>query len=195
MVDMRALLARSRGADDGVTLVEVIVAMFLMSVISGLVVVGVAQASRVLTHNDDENRGLQDAKVIMERLSRDIREARAVTCDAPLTQTSPPRCADHLQLWIDTNSDYVEQPSEIVTWKVVPSTSGQHYDVLRIVGTGSSATTKVEATSLIVGAIFGYGGVQPEQASQVTIDLSYDAIINRGTSIRHAEFTAMLRNG
>jgi prepilin-type N-terminal cleavage/methylation domain-containing protein len=192
---MRGLLKRYQGSDAGVTLVELMITMLLMSVISALVVVGVAQAGRILTHNDDENRGLQDAKVITERLSRDIRQARAVTCDAPLSQTSPPRCADHLQLWIDTNSDYVEQPSEIVTWTVVPSASGQHFDVLRTVGTGATQSTKVEATSLIVGAIFTYGGVQPEQASVVNIDLSYDAILGRGTSIRHAEFSAMLRNG
>ncbi len=192
---MRGLLNHRLTKDEGVTLVEVIIAMFLMSVISALVVVGVAQAGRILTHNDDENRGLQDAKIIMERLSRDVREARAVTCDAPLTQTNPPRCADHLQLWIDTNSDYVAQASEIVTWKVVPSADGQHFNVLRVVGTGSGATTTVEATSLIVGAIFTYGGVQPEQATVVNIDLSYDAIVGLGTSIRHAQFTAMLRNG
>lgn len=196
---MRNILRASLD-ERGVTLVELLVAMFLMSIVSALVVVGVAQFSRVLIHNDDENRGLQDAKVIMERLSRDVREARAVVCNDPSTQTSPPRCSNHLQLWIDNNSDYVEQPSEVVTWTVAPSTDGSHFDVLRTVGSGSGATTTVEATSLIVGAIFTYCnsttcGVQPEQATVVNIDLTYDAIVGMGTLPRHAEFSAMIRNG
>lgn len=199
MVAMRHILRTARD-ERGVTLVELLIAMFLMSIVSALVVVGVAQLSRVLIHNDDENRGLQDAKVIMERLSRDVREARAVVCSDPKTQTSPARCSDHLQLWIDGNSDYVEQPSEIITWRVAPSTDGTHFDVLRTVGSGASATTTVQATSLIVGAIFTYCnasgcGVQPEQATVVNIDLTYDAILGMGTSARHAEFSAMIRNG
>lgn len=196
---MRAMLRR-RGRDEGVTLIELLVSMFLIGIVSALVAVGVAQLVRVLIHNDDENRGLQDAKVIMERLARDVREARAVVCSDPTTQTSPARCGNHLQLWIDSNSDYVQQPSEVVTWSVVPAADGQHYDVVRTVGTGSSATTQVEATSLIVGAIFTYydaqgNTVQPEKATVVKIDLSYDAIVGIGTNIRHAEFTATIRNG
>ena len=196
---MRRIL-RAHPADEGVTLVELLVAMFLMSIISGLVVVGVAQVARVLIHNDDENRGLQDAKIIMERLSRDVRQARAVVCNDPTTQTSPPRCANHLQLWVDANSDYVQQPSEVITWTVAPSSDGAHFDVLRTVGTGASATTTVQATSLIVGAIFTYCnasgcGVQPEAATVVNIDLTYDAMVGLGTNTRHAEFSAMIRKG
>ena len=63
------------------TLIELLVAMVLLGVVSSLVLAGVIQASRVLTHTDDENRGLQDAKVILDRLSRDIRQARGVVCD------------------------------------------------------------------------------------------------------------------
>ena len=70
-------------ATRGMTLIELLVAMTLLGVVSSLVVVGVRNAVRTLTHTDDENRGLQDAKVILDRLSRDIRQARGVVCDDP----------------------------------------------------------------------------------------------------------------
>ena len=54
----------------GMTLIELVVAMSLLGIVSSLVLVGVRDAARVLAHNDDENRGLQDAKVILDRLSR-----------------------------------------------------------------------------------------------------------------------------
>ena len=83
--------------------------MMLLAVVSTLVLTAVIQASRVLTQNDDENTGLQDAKVIMDRLGRDVREARAVVCDGGLadptdTTSADPSCSAHLQLWIDYNS-------------------------------------------------------------------------------------------
>ena len=68
---------------DGMTVIELLVAMVLLGIVSSLVVVGVRDAVRIMTQTDDENRGLQDAKVILDRLSRDIREARGVVCDDP----------------------------------------------------------------------------------------------------------------
>ena len=72
---------RSSRDEQGMTLIEVLVAMSLLGVVSALVIVGVQNAVRVVSHTDDENRGLQDAKVILDRLSRDIRQARGVVCD------------------------------------------------------------------------------------------------------------------
>jgi hypothetical protein len=130
----------------------------------------------------------------MERLGRDVREARGVVCDAPANPTSSPRCADHLQLWVDTNSDYLQQDDEIIPWRVVESSTGEHFDVLRTVGLGPSAVTRTEARSLIVGAIFSYDAPQPEDAHVVTVDLTYDALVGVGTNQRQAQATIELRN-
>ncbi len=134
-----------RERDAGMTLIELMVAMVLLGTVSALVLAGVIQATRVLTHNDDENRGLSDAKVVLDRLSRDIREASSVTCDGA---GSDPNCLAHLQLWIDQNptdsqlsSDYVQQPGEIVTWKLAMNADGVHRDVWRISGVAPAATT------------------------------------------------------
>ena len=56
MTTPRVLQGRAREA-SGVTLIELMVTMVLLGVVSALVLVGVQQATRVLTHTDDENRG------------------------------------------------------------------------------------------------------------------------------------------
>ena len=130
MTTFRALHGRAR-QEAGVTLIELMVTMVLLGVVSALVVAGVQQATRVLTHTDDENRGLQDAKIILDRLSRDIRQARGVVCDGAGGDTY---CREHLQLWIDENSDYIEDPEEIITWNLQDNPDGEHYDVWRVKG-------------------------------------------------------------
>ena len=185
-----------REEDAGLTLIELLITMFLMGIVSMLVVGAVSQASRVLIRTDDEATGLADAKIVMDRLGRDIREARSVVCDG---EASDPTCTAHLQLWIDNNSDYIEEPTEVVTWRLIPNADGEHFDVVRIVGTGAGGTsqsTHVQASSLIVDAIFGYeGGLgTAETAEQVDITLTYDSKVDLGSNERTAVFSARLRN-
>jgi prepilin-type N-terminal cleavage/methylation domain-containing protein len=196
---------RLRGADDrGMTLVEVLITMILMAVVGSLVTGAVVQASRGLVHVDDENAGLQDAKVILDRMARDVREARSVVCDGGLadpldSSTADPSCTAHLQLWIDSNSDYVQQSSEVVTWRLERNPDGQHFDVWRITGTGASAVRHRQASALIVNNVYRYKDqfqldTVPASAESVNIALSYDAIAGRGAKARHAALTVRLRN-
>ena len=180
--------------------------MSLMLVVSGLVTGAVVQTQQVFSHTDDENRGLQDAKIIMDRLGRDVREARSVTCDGGLadpsdTSSTDPYCASHLQLWIDSNSDYVKQDTEVITWRLKRSTDGEHYDVWRASGGGlTPGTSKREATSLWTRFAFRYDYVDAsglpvfDKVQQVNIEIQYDAIVGRGSKLRSAAFAARLRN-
>jgi prepilin-type N-terminal cleavage/methylation domain-containing protein len=193
--------------EDGMTLIELLVSMMLMAVVSTLVVGAVTSASRVLTRNDDENRGLMDAKVILDRLGRDVRESRGVVCDHGLADpsdpsTSDPACASHLQLWVDSNSDYAKTQDEIITWRLQRSVDGEHYDVWRVVGPEAAPLDKKRvATSLWTAFAFQYdnatfppGSPNEMRAQEVRITLTYDAIVGRGTDLRQAAFTARLRN-
>ena len=184
-----------RSLDAGTTLIELLVTMTLLAVVSSLIVVGVQQASRVLTHTDDENRGLQDAKVILDRLSRDIRQARGVVCDGAAGDTY---CRQHLQLWIDADSDYLTDPQEIVTWKLEDNPDGEHFDVWRVQGVApATPTQKRQASALIVKTLFSYdvgADVDPGPATLVTLNMEYDAIVGRGTNIKQASVSVRLRN-
>jgi prepilin-type N-terminal cleavage/methylation domain-containing protein len=211
---------RQRTIDDarGVTLIELLVAMSLLGVVSALVLVGVQGAVRVMTHTDDENRGLQDAKVILDRLSRDIREARGVVCDADPPESGDPvldgaglpiRCPDYVQLWIDDDSDYLEDAAEVVTWQLSENGDGVHFDVWRCQGAlaendpcdGSAVGVerRLQASALIVRTLFGYAdatgaAVQPEDATLVRLKMDYDAIVGRGIDLKQASVSARLRN-
>ena len=184
-----------RPAEGGMTLIELLVAMVLLGVVSSLVVVGVAQASRLLTHTDDENRGQQDAKVILDRLSRDIRQARGVVCDGAGGDTY---CREHLQLWIDADSDYIEDPEEIVTWKLEDNPDGEHFDVWRVQGVSPAATTRArQASALIVKTLFYYDvgpNTDPSPATLVSLKMQYDAIVGRGVNLKQAAVSVRLRN-
>ncbi len=209
-----------RGRDAGMTLIELLVAMTLLGTVSALVLSGVIQATRVLTHNDDENRGLSDAKIVLDRLSRDIREASRVTCDGA---GSDPNCLAHLQLWIDQNptnpqlsADYVQDPAEIVTWKLSMNEDGVHRDVWRISGISPAASKATrQASALIVETLFAYctdahGATAPpssncpppliastpSDATVVNLTMHYDAIYGAGigTNERQASVSVRLRN-
>jgi prepilin-type N-terminal cleavage/methylation domain-containing protein len=181
--------------DAGVTLVELLITMTLLGVVSTLVVVGVQQAVGLLSHNDDENRGLQDAKIILDRLGRDIRQARGVVCDGAGGDTY---CRQHLQLWIDADSDYLKDPVEIVTWKLEDNPDGEHFDVWRVQGVSpATPTQKRQASALIVKTLFSYDvgpNVDPSPATLVTLKMEYDAIVGRGTNIKQASVSVRLRN-
>ncbi|HET7736639.1 MAG TPA: type II secretion system protein [Nocardioidaceae bacterium] len=188
---MATLRARLSG-QAGLTLVELLVTMTLLGVVGTLVTAAVVNASQGLVHVEDENKGLQDAKVILDRMSRDARHARSIVCR---TDAADPNCEKHLELWVDKNSDYVPSDDEIVTWQLEPDPDGNHFDVYRVVGTGASATRQRQASTLIVETLFRYEtGKTVEQSQLVKMTLTYDAMVGLGTQERQAHFTARLRN-
>jgi prepilin-type N-terminal cleavage/methylation domain-containing protein len=198
----RRFAAAADRDEAGMTLIELLIAMFLLSIVSTLVVTAVSSASRVLVNTDDENRGLQDAKVILDRLSRDVRQARSVVCDGGLADpqdaaSTDPTCVAHLQLWIDDDSDYLQDDSEVVTWLLSKNADGEHFDVWRFKGNGLNGNVQqkqLQASALIVRTLFEYNATVPQDADLVTMKMQYDALVGRGVDLRFASVSARLRN-
>lgn len=198
---MRHLSRPAARDDSGLTLIEMLVTLILLAVVSSLVVGAVVQSTRILTHTRDEAIGLGDAKVILDRLGRDIREARSAVCDggpsdpSDPANTADPDCAAHLQLWIDSDSNYQQQDSEIVTWQLRRNPDGEHWDVWRVVGPASAPYSEQrQATSLLVQMAFEYDGATAETATRIDMRMKYDAIVGQGTQDRFVSFSALLRN-
>jgi prepilin-type N-terminal cleavage/methylation domain-containing protein len=189
---VRTVRARAQGDDRGLTLPELLISMVLVAIVSMVMTAGFVAASKATTVGQDESEGLGDMRTVSDRISRDIQNARAVTCDGAAWD---PTCASHLQLWIDYNSNYkIDPTTEIVTWQLQLMPDGVHYEVTRTVG----GVTQVIATSLIVQVAFTYNQ-QPTATSTsptqtVTTAMTYDAIVGRGTTARSISFTARLRN-
>jgi Tfp pilus assembly protein PilW len=177
------LLTRIREArrDEGFTLVEVMVAMGLGIMLSGLSLTAVVATNKSFRHDSDEASGLNDVRTVSERLERDLRDARGVDAAATTSQ---------LSIWIDYNSDYQKQTSEVVTWRLAASTDPGHYNVLRSVQGG---TTTIVARSLVSQIAFSYD-VTPPATKVVKVSLTYDSVIGASATTRRLDFRARLRN-
>jgi prepilin-type N-terminal cleavage/methylation domain-containing protein len=192
-----------RGDDKGVTLVELSVSIMLIGVISAFVSGAVIGAQKVIRTGDDQSRGLEQVRTAAERLARDIRDARGVLCNptgtAAAVAAADPSCTYHLQVWIDYNSDYVQQSDETVTWQLKAGTSAGHFSLVRTAG----SHTQVEASAIVKQVAFSYdyppasavsapGAVQTKL---VNVNMTYDALYGLGkTSNRTIVFSGRLRN-
>lgn len=197
---MTSWLHRLRHQDVGITLVETLVAMVLLGVVGSITTAAVVASHQVLRVNSDEGQGLQDTQAVIERLGRDIRQARGV---------DPGATGSQLVLWIDNNSDYIRnsttQPDEIVTWSLASQGSGsEQYNTLRSTAGGQAI---VQSRTMVDAIAFCYqvapGSVclgtpltaaTAATARYVTVTLEYDALVGQGTATRITTFSERLRN-
>ena len=189
-------------SDDGVTLVETLVVMVLMTIIGTILLVAVVDSNKLARATNDQTQGLTDMRIATERLTRDIRDARSVLCNPSGTTAalvSDTTCTYHLQLWSDYNSDYVQQTSETVTWHLRAGASAGQYDLVRQV---SGQSEIVEARTIVKNVAFTYdllpGAVTPApgdpHTTTVGVDMFYDAFLKSGTTTKTVSVTARLRN-
>lgn len=192
---MRRLRARLGPSDSGTSLAEVLVAMLLVSVLGTLLVTAFANAGRLFRVSDAEASGQTDVRLTIERLGRDVRAARSIAAGATGSQ---------LELWIDADSDYIEEAAEIVTWTL--AASGDHYDVTRVENGVSRRQSRFvisefafcyKTASIEPCMTVGAGGLTADQARTTRVvytDVEYDPNVDSGTSSRHATFEERLRN-
>ena len=197
---MNRLRRLIRSQDAGITLVETLVAMVLLGVVGSITTAAVVSSHEILRVNQDEGQGLQDTQTVIERLGRDIRQARGVDAGATAYQ---------LSLWIDNNSDYIRnsttQPDEIVTWALVSQGSGSsQYNTLRSTAGGEAV---VQSRTMVDSIAFCYqtapnttclatplSATDAAQARYVTVTLTYDSEVGIGSATRVTTFSERLRN-
>lgn len=163
------------------SLVELLVVMVILSIVGALVTTSVISVSGTVRHDDDEARGLADVRKVVERLGRDVRQARSIAAGAD---------ANHLVLWIDYNSDYRQQAIETVTWQLRVGSAAGHFDVERSVQGGEVYR---QATTLVSDIAFTYDRPAPD-TRLVTTSMAYDAVLESGTTQRTVTFANRLRN-
>ena len=187
---LRALRERD---DSGVSLAEVLITTALMTLVSTLLVSSVISSHKLFRKTDNEATGEADVRTTIERLGRDIRNARSLDAGASQSQ---------LVLWIDSNSDYVKQTSEVVTWSLVAGTNN-HFDVARTANGVTSRTARLVISQLAFsyqsspGVNLPTTALTAAQAASVKLissDILYAADSSRAAAGRHTEFTERLRN-
>ena len=202
---------RLHGKDPeaGVTLAEVLVTMTLTAVLGTVLTSAFTTASQTYRSASEEADGQSDVRTTIERLGRDIRTARGI--DAGATGST-------LVLWIDENSDYRRDATEIVTWTLHPRPGTTHFDVTRL----QNGKSRRQSRLIVSQLAFQY---KPQASSNpadalptplsaadaakvriVQSDIQYDAVADlrdatgavvarRGAvSSRRAQFVERLRN-
>lgn len=191
---MRAFRLRQLEAQDGgFTLVELLMAMALTLVVSTIMVTAMVSTNKLFTKTRNESVGQTDVRTTIERLGRDVRNARSLDAGANASQ---------LVLWVDSNSDYKHQTTENVTWSLVPGTDG-HFDVARTANGITSRTARFVISNLAFKYYTTAGTTElamPLTAPQaltvkyIGSDILY--AVDAGSSIagRHTVFSERLRN-
>jgi len=188
-------LRGARSEDRGVSLVEVLVASGITMVVLTLVTTAVIGAFRLHSATDDETSGQFDVRTTIERLGRDVRNARSI--DAGAT-------ASRLVLWIDSDSDYSKDAAEIITWELVGPVNG-HYEVRR---SAQGGVSRLQSSLVVSNLAFTYKAsardttilavplseLDARTARIVTGAVQYDARTRSGTGTRITQFTERLRN-
>jgi len=194
MNTMRRRLVPS--GESGTTLVETMVAIVIMSVLGAIILAATIATQRSLRVSDNETNGQLDVALAVDLVSRDIRNARGVVCDQVAPDTT---CQAHLQLWIDSNSNYKQDSGETVTWRLRLSSDNVHYDLVRETDAG---TSKTAATTIVQNVAFTYD-TQPKTTQPapgqpttrvVSVKMFYNANLSAGTSTRTVAFSTLLRN-
>jgi prepilin-type N-terminal cleavage/methylation domain-containing protein len=185
---------RLRDLDQkGFSLVELLMAMALTLVLSLIMVTSLVSSNKLFRKTRNESVGQTDVRTTIERLGRDIRNARSLDAGASASQ---------LVLWVDSNSDYKKQPTEIVTWALVPGTAG-HFDVSRTVNGATTRTARFVISILAFGYRTNSAGtalVAPLTAPQaatvtyISSDIQYAADAGSSLAGRHTLFSERLRN-
>jgi prepilin-type N-terminal cleavage/methylation domain-containing protein len=117
--------ARRRSADEGFTLVELLVAMGLFAVL-GTLLLGLALSSSEVTEQTRARTGVnEESRIAMERMARELRQASAID-SVTLPGTEGAAELTSISFWTDFNGDGARTldaaDPEVLTYRWNPDT-------------------------------------------------------------------------
>lgn len=194
---VRKLAHLGAHSERGVTIVEMMATLTILSAVLGITLSFINGSASVLGNVEDATEGLRDVNILTDRLSRDLRDARGINSTAT---------TDNLTIWIDYNSNYIQTSNETINWSLVPGSTPGQLDAVRTTGTG---VTEVLGSTLIEGVLFYYDAVdnldtfvaggaldqRPVETTRVVaMRITYDAIVNAYATQKTVTFRTRLRN-
>lgn len=167
-------MRRRRGrlhADDGVTLIELMVSMLIASLVAVVFVTWMSSAVTTANLHRDDDRAVQDLRLAKDRLTRELRMADGLLVAEALLVT----------MWVDENSDGVVDIGEVITWTItgggelVRSTdAGDSFVVMRevvVVESGftfdSAVVVDIERVNMVLVVFVGEIGGTRELTTQI----------------------------
>lgn len=150
-------IASRRGlGEGGFTLVELLVVMGIMGIITTALMTVIISTSRTQVYTDQMSDVMDDGRVMMDRIRKELRAARRVL-DAGST-------ASTLHFWVDQNQDGQDVPAELICYAPREIGTSGRYELVRWTGGVTSddcsvvgADVRVIARTLTTNAgIFEY---------------------------------------
>ena len=98
---------RSLQSEEGITIVELSIASFILLVISALMLTALMMASRTNRIVAEDTESLTTARIARQRIERELRQADEILAASSGTS---------LGLWLDANNDGAKDPAELIVW-------------------------------------------------------------------------------
>lgn len=174
--------------EDGVSLVDMAVAMALSVILVGLLGSAFGAVVRTDTYTEKSSRALATLRTTVERLGKELRQASRIYSDST---------AREAHVWVDRNEDGAQQEDERIRWTLVPTGGG---DAVLHRSTDASADTVLITDGLIEEDVFSYhlpdgpSTSSPEDAVAIRFALSADVDVEDAEARRALESQVELRN-
>jgi type II secretory pathway pseudopilin PulG len=169
-------------ADDGTSLVELLITIMVAGIIGAALVTSVVTVNRTERTMQAVRDNVDEARISLDRLRIELRGARRVFHDPDGT---------HLQFWLDRNGDEQIQVEEIVHFALVEPGDGTAR--LERWTADTPGQRQVIAWNLVPNTPFTYDQPSP-RTRLVDVELVVDAGGNRGAEPKTVHTQVRLRN-
>lgn len=171
-------------SEQGFTLIELIVVLVILGVVGAAITATTVNAFRARTFQQEMADAQFEARLVFERVRREVRAARRVEAISP----------DMVTFWVDENFDGLQQADEVITYEVdLVGGETDRYQVLRYTGAIPKADASVLASVLRNSGPFAWD-LTPPSTRAITMDFDYDVTTTRGPSLLEVSTTIRLRN-
>lgn len=190
-------LVRHR-AEEGVTLVEVLVAMSLTAIIGFSVLTVVMSTSRTSSYTNDLRTVMDDGRISVGRIRKEIRAARQVMSGSNETV---------LNFWVDQDQDNNQTDPEMISYCVRPvgdtncidpavgPGSATKFELVRWTAADSGpGAGRVAAKTLLNWEPFTYDAADPIDSRVLSFSLELDVDVARGPQSLTVGTNVRLRN-
>ncbi len=110
------------GEEGGFTLVELLVAVMIMSIVMGGITSVIISTTRVESDQQELQQVVDDGRLSMTRIRQEVREARRI-----LEASN----GGLLHFWVDQNQDALMQPEEFICYAVEELAGAGRYRIAR----------------------------------------------------------------
>lgn len=178
------MMSFPRPGEEGMTLLELLIAMAVTTVVLGIVMGGVITALRSDQQIHEDSIALEELRSAMNRMTAELREARLVY---------PGSDARQIRFWVDADRDAIQDAAENITWAVEGSGTNGVLTRTTDAQIAAAVADVIMAREMVVTDTFTYSPPVPS-ATVVTILLTSDVALDSSGAPRTVRTKLRLRN-